>query len=317
MTVKADIYRDAQGRWPAILRAIGIDEHVLRDEHGPCPICGGKDRFRFDDKEGKGTFFCSKCGAGNGMTLTMLYLNLDFKAAIRRVREIIPSAPQGPVAKSVDPEEIRRAARRVWEEAAPIVVGDEAHRYLLSRGLNPSVKDLPKCLRLHPELEYRNQATKHVEGAFPALLAAVQDKGGKFKAVHRTWLQNGRKAPVSQPKKTLGKYDAGCAIRLAEVEKVMGVTEGVENAFSVMEIAGVPTWALISAGQLEKFDWPQGLEELVIFGDRDSSFTGQKASYTLAYRAKSKGIRVSVELPVHDDTDWNDVLRNGKQGIRT
>ena len=36
---------------------------------GTCPMCGGKDRFRFDDKGGRGTWICSQCGAGDEIEL--------------------------------------------------------------------------------------------------------------------------------------------------------------------------------------------------------------------------------------------------------
>lgn len=39
----------ARGRWREILPQLGIDTSYLRTRHGPCPLCGGKDRFRWDD----------------------------------------------------------------------------------------------------------------------------------------------------------------------------------------------------------------------------------------------------------------------------
>ena len=54
----------AKGRWHEILPALGIPAKHLKDEHGPCPGCGGKDRFRFDDKEGRGTWVCSQGRSG-------------------------------------------------------------------------------------------------------------------------------------------------------------------------------------------------------------------------------------------------------------
>ena len=57
----------ATGRWPGILKHFGLDDRTLSGDHCPCPVCGGKDRFRFDDKEGRGTYYCSHCGAGHGM----------------------------------------------------------------------------------------------------------------------------------------------------------------------------------------------------------------------------------------------------------
>ena len=58
----------ARGRWEEILAHFHI-QLPPRGKHGPCPACGGKDRFRFDDKEHRGTFYCSACGAGDGFYL--------------------------------------------------------------------------------------------------------------------------------------------------------------------------------------------------------------------------------------------------------
>lgn len=65
----------ASGRWGSILRALGVQEQFLDRRHGPCPACGGRDRFRFDDKNGSGSFYCSHCGAGDGFTLIQLVFN--------------------------------------------------------------------------------------------------------------------------------------------------------------------------------------------------------------------------------------------------
>lgn len=48
----------AIGRWPYILSALGI-KVPSAGHHGACPACGGKDRFRLDDKAGRGTWFCN------------------------------------------------------------------------------------------------------------------------------------------------------------------------------------------------------------------------------------------------------------------
>ena len=52
----------ARGRWRQILPALGIDARFLTGRNCPCPICGGKDRFRFiDRKDGDGMWLCSQC----------------------------------------------------------------------------------------------------------------------------------------------------------------------------------------------------------------------------------------------------------------
>ncbi len=64
----------ARGRWSEILGRLGyaLTTHAPH-EHGSCPMCGGSDRFRFDDENGDGSFICSQGTgetiAGNGFTL--------------------------------------------------------------------------------------------------------------------------------------------------------------------------------------------------------------------------------------------------------
>ena len=64
----SDVVAAACGNWPELLAAVGIDT-PSRGKHGPCPVCGGSDRFRLDDKGGRGTWICNQCGAGDGLDL--------------------------------------------------------------------------------------------------------------------------------------------------------------------------------------------------------------------------------------------------------
>ncbi|MEQ9642507.1 MAG: primase-helicase zinc-binding domain-containing protein [Alphaproteobacteria bacterium] len=59
----------ARGRWPTILPRLGIAASFLVNRHGPCPLCGGRDRFRFDDRDGSGSYYCNRCGPGPGLLL--------------------------------------------------------------------------------------------------------------------------------------------------------------------------------------------------------------------------------------------------------
>ncbi|MFM4898721.1 primase-helicase zinc-binding domain-containing protein [Aeromonas caviae] len=67
-TFVSDVTVAAVGQWPGLLASLGIVVPP-RKKHGPCPACGGKDRFRLDDKGGRGTWICSQCGAGDGLDL--------------------------------------------------------------------------------------------------------------------------------------------------------------------------------------------------------------------------------------------------------
>ncbi len=60
-----------------IFPAAGITFSKAPHQHQACPMCGGSDRFRCDDKRGEGTWICSQCGAGNGFMLVKEFTNLD------------------------------------------------------------------------------------------------------------------------------------------------------------------------------------------------------------------------------------------------
>ena len=93
-----------KGHWPSILGTLaGLTSEQLTDKHQPCPLCGGKDRYRFDDLDGTGSWFCNDCGgkdqtggAGNGMDMLMRRQNWTFKEAAQRIEQHLGIAPQRP-----------------------------------------------------------------------------------------------------------------------------------------------------------------------------------------------------------------------------
>src|SRR5665213_2681777 len=91
----------ARGRSRQILPQLGIDTQFLINKHGPCPLCGGVDRFRFDDKDGSGSYYCNQCGPGVGLILVRKRNNLDYGAACREVDKIL-----GDSVDEVDPAQV-------------------------------------------------------------------------------------------------------------------------------------------------------------------------------------------------------------------
>lgn len=87
----ATVRQAAQGRWHHILPALAISVPNHPRKHAPCPTCGGKDRFRFDDRDGNGTWFCNQCEpqAGDGFTLVMRASRLPFREALSAVAGVL------------------------------------------------------------------------------------------------------------------------------------------------------------------------------------------------------------------------------------
>ena len=87
-----ELREQTTGRWPIILTSLGIAPEYLRNRHMPCPGCGGHDRYRFDDKDGRGTFYCGGGGnpvSGDGFTLLNHVYGWGFKATADEVRKVL------------------------------------------------------------------------------------------------------------------------------------------------------------------------------------------------------------------------------------
>jgi putative DNA primase/helicase len=282
------ISETARGRWHGILPQLGISPKLLRNRHGPCPMCGGKDRFRFDDKEGKGTWICNKCGSGDGAELVKRVKGVGFKEAAKMIEGVTGVAKFEPILEN--PATPRSELARIWDAARPINESSEVASYLAKR-----------C-------DWTENYSENLRGKGSLMLAKVQTWDGKGVNIHRTYISDDK--PTVR-KLMPGKLPDGSAIRLAYVNlrTEMGVAEGIETAVSAMKLFGLPTWSLINATLMQKWRPPVGIRKVVIFGDNDKSFTGQMAAYTLAYKLRDS-VEVEVKLPSIPGWDWNDVHRN-------
>lgn len=104
--------KQACGHWPRILPALGVK--VIKNRHQACPVCGGSDRFHFDDKEGRGTWFCNQCGAGDGLKLVEKVFGVSAAEAAGKVNTVTgnlsPVAPEVIAAAETETDADRKAA---------------------------------------------------------------------------------------------------------------------------------------------------------------------------------------------------------------
>ena len=278
-----------RGRWHGILPALGIPSTFLTGKHQPCPACGGKDRARFDDKEGSGSWICSQCGAGDGITLVMKVNGWDFKRAAEQIEEVGGDVRPQSAKPQADPEKQIRAIKRAWCDAGPI--GPVVTKYLLSRGIDPG------------DLSDLRESSRH------EMLALVRGADGRGCQVHRTVLSaDGRKETrLFMP----GAIPDGACVRLMPHDGRLGIAEGIETALSASILFDVPCWAALNTSLLKKWQPSADVRKVVVFADNDANFAGHSAAYELARKIAADdrlSIEVDVRIPASVGDDWNDVL---------
>lgn len=294
-----DTANAARGRWPGILQALGVDPKFLKNIHGPCPICGGSDRFRFDDNL-NGSFYCNQCGAGDGITLLQKVHGWTAKKAMDEVDRIVGNIPIAAEAKPERTEaDKRRYMAELWKGSRPVSEGDPVWKYLTRRC--GDIQGVLDDIRFHPALRHSVDGTTH-----PAMLAMMGWDGKKFSGIHRTWLtEDGFKAPVDPVRMS---FATSGPVRLGPVMECMGIAEGIETAICAGHRFGLPVWSGICANGIESFQPPQGASSILICGDNDENFVGQNAAFTLAKRLRREGFKVQVEIPDVVNTDWADAV---------
>ena len=319
----ADIHAHVGSNWPVILAQLGIPEESLRPKKaGPCPACGGRDRFTFDNRKLRGDFICRGCGAGDGFALLQRVHGWNFPEARRRVMQaagldgcdepaprqtapIAPGATSDPATTVATPP---ARVRTLTRSTCAVADCPDAVVYLESRGLWPLPLDC--ALRAHVSVPYWHEGK--CVGRFAALVAEVRDVGGALVTAHVTYLQAGRKLEGHEPRKLLSPLTGreGCAVRLMLPTDVLGIAEGLETALSAVALDGVPVWAALNTSLLAKFDPPENVQTLRIYADRDEP--GLLAAAHLMERLQGR-LRVELRTPTARK-DFNDMLMSRSSG---
>ncbi|MEM6477827.1 MAG: hypothetical protein AAF647_02150 [Pseudomonadota bacterium] len=252
---------------------------------GPCPCCGGRDRFAINLKTH--LFQCRQCGISGGDTVKLVQevQAVPFREALKFL--------MGEEVAAVDPKEIKR--RRARARAAEKARAEDASRarayairkaqeiwragdgqprrlveaYLKARGVDfekvvAVAGRLPalRCIAAHPCVKRVGSEARRLHTG-PAMIAAVQAPNDRLRAVHQTWIDpappHGKLAiavPDDDPVSKLVRGSMkGGAIRLVTPRKfdtlVMG--EGIETTLSALVAGAAPGaafWSGVSLGNM-------------------------------------------------------------------
>ncbi|ATO32760.1 TOPRIM and DUF927 domain-containing protein [Dickeya dianthicola] len=282
-----DLIRDtasaAQGRWRAVLAQLGITVPDNARQHAPCPACGGKDRFRFDD-DGRGAHFCNQCGAGDGLELVQKVRQCDITAAARLVAEVVGTLPASSVAAPADTPAAKRQRflQRYQALTRQAVPGVSA--YLAGKGLAATYPLLP-------------------DGR---LLLALQTAEGTITAA-QTLAPDGKKRLLTDSAKT-GAYHPVTAP--AHPDTVI-LAEGLATALSVsqmnptaMTVAAIDAGNLLPVARALRTRFPAA--RLIVAADNDTAPGKANTGKQWAEKA-AREVNGWVALPPTDEkADWDD-----------
>ncbi|WP_158782680.1 primase-like DNA-binding domain-containing protein [Pantoea sp. BAV 3049] len=301
MTV-SDAAKAARGQWPRILPALGVK--VVKNRHTSCPVCGGTDRFRFDDQEGRGTWICNQCGAGDGMDLVKKALSLSLTEAAARVNGLTGSlspVDSSPAASAgEDNEAARAAAIKQAQQLVSTAQQTTGNAYLSRKGWPEQ-----SCLTLAKPQKVALTAYRAGD-----VLVPLHDTGGQ--------LVNVQLINAAGEKRTLkgGQVKGACHIlSTGKPAARIWLTEGYATGLTVHNLTGDEVWIALSSVNLLSL---AGLARekhaalpLLIAADRDLNGDGQKKA-----KQAAEASRAAVALPPVFG-DWNDAfMQHGEESTR-
>lgn len=271
---QADIKQIADALGAKLKRA-GATEWV-----GPCPACGGTDRFAVNTRDR--VFNCRGARGGDVIHMVEHVRACEFIEACEFILNEPPPGRQTNY-RPPDPEILRerrderrdeeaqrareeaeKAARtlaRVLElfEGARALQGTVGEEYFEGRGIKLKPAHMAD-LRFAPNLEYSGYEDESSDdlrslGQFHCIVSAVRNVVGEIIGVHRTYLDASGPIKLRPPgdrkrnkaKKIFGRY-AGGMIRLGEVGECLAIGEGLETTESFYALGLGPDDLTIACG---------------------------------------------------------------------
>ncbi|MBQ0465385.1 toprim domain-containing protein [Enterobacter hormaechei] len=286
--------KQACGHWPRILPALGVK--VIKNRHQACPVCGGSDRFRFDDKEGRGTWLCNQCGAGDGLKLVEKVFGVKPSEAAQKVNAVTgnlpPVAPEVIAAAEAETEADRQAAAalavRLMENTRPA----SGNTYLTRKGFPD--RECPVLTSMHKTGGVTFRAGDVVVPLYDDTGALVNLQLISSDGLKRTLKGGAVKGACHTIE---GKKQAG---------KRLWIAEGYATALTVHHLTGETVMValssvnLLSLASLVRQKHPAC--QIVLAADRDLSGDGQNKAAAAADACEG----VVALPPVFGD--WNDAM---------
>ena len=249
------------GNWRTVLHNYGCNLPNGK-RHGPCPVCGGKDRFRFDDKNGRGTWYCSQCEpcSGGGLMLLSRFIGKTIMETAKeltgdsQLKTIAPKrthAVDNDAIRAANIEQAKKSAARLLELSilAP-------HAYMSKRGLTGEWLTNGDAIHGKDRIMSKGEIM---------LVPIYKDDE----------LVNVQKIKADGEKRPLPGGDMkGVYHSIDGTTKNIGIVEGFATGVTINRLTGRKVYVSFNAGNLEeavkkvKKDHPDA--RITVFGDHDN-----------------------------------------------
>jgi Toprim domain/CHC2 zinc finger len=289
---------------------------------GPCPRCGGTDRFSINTK--LQVWNCRGCVKGGGDAISLLshVRALGFREAVEDLtgeRAVERPAPAPIVAKTkpvgaaaLGAFILKMAAKSV--RAMVPILGTPGEAYLrdvrkIDTSVLVDVLSYTAAIGWDPESFFREDGHRLDRRSLGAIVAVMTDPvtalptGG----ISRSFIHEGRKVG-----KAKGLGPAGIT-RLTPDEDMLGglhIAEGLETALAAMSKDMRPMWSTGSTSIMAKLPVLSGIQCITINADHDENGAGERAANEAGQRWLDAGREARVWTP-STLGDFNDLLMRG------
>ena len=276
---------------------------------GPCPRCGGRDRFAVNPR--KRLFNCRGCGVGgDAIDLLRFVTGSTFAEAA----ELIGDRPTPSTPANQNDYNPATSIRRIVAGLTPILdtIGE---RYLHdTRGIGTDALDdilgRTDAIGWNPAV-YFNEPGHPLHGQRLGCIVGIMTDPTTAQptgAISRTYIgPDGKKVCKA---KTLG--EGGGVIRLSRDEDALHglfLGEGKETCLAAAALGLRPIWGPGSAMTLAKFPLLVGIECLTLIADHDANGAGEQAAREVEARWIAAGREVRILRAKAVGYDLNDALK--------
>ncbi|HHH7441110.1 TPA: DUF927 domain-containing protein [Escherichia coli] len=308
-----DIIREvtsaAAGKWPYVLAGLSIDVPDSSRRHAPCPACGGTDRFRFDDN-GRGSFICNQCGAGDGLDLIKRVNNCDTTEAARLAADVLGidyrAAETNPTAASQRRGQLEADRQQREQERQKQAAEDAEQRRATFARLYAGMRQ--SVTRGESEYLQSKGLTGFNYPVMPdgSLLLELVDESGAVTAAQTITPQGEKRLLTGSAKR--GAYHA---VNAPEQPQAVIIAEGLATALSVhqmrpdaLTVAAIDAGNLLPVAEVMRRKHPKA--QIIIAADNDHH-EGQANTGKDAAEKAALSVAGWVSLPPTDyKADWND-----------